>query len=609
MNNLLELPGESWSTTLTRWSQRAYSLPLAGEPKQKDKALQALGLDSSLVFGYDAVNILSIPGAPPAVLGYTDIYNEDGQSIYEWACQRWSNTTVIPITTRGLHSGGGFRQRMCDCEYLDLGPTQAAQWAYEEIQLDVAGAATYDPPTIYCQAANAHAVFLACAALGLVLGKDVNWAMAWWNGVANFAPPPMPPWPWVPPPVYHQYTSLYNEYDMWVALASWVWPTPPPPPAPVKTEEGDIMGYLLRNGLIYSKEVKPVIAGGVPSSVWEAMDANGVLAVKKSNIAIVPDNLDSIFNMCPNIPYSGKQTAPFPPMVGRDWNRTQAPGKLGAPIGGTKHKDHEASLMLSKHLRAAGVSPFPYTSPFSTSDMTSGVRACGVLGNDKYGNCVVAAFIHALMFNAWLRGDQPVGNYMDFSVWPTTYQAVVAYFTCSGSPNPADFDWSVQNGYDTGLDPLEFLVWVYNNGIGPIKPLKETGGAFASTLDYGQEYQGGIAQYGCDYVSINVDQEMMNATNQNQPWNSTDPQWIGGHMVIHTYRDPVKYKCETWGEEQAGDFANFRATRTGSYVILTPADADSPVGASLRAYIETLGNLVPTIAAPAEVTSAAPTQP
>jgi hypothetical protein len=84
---------------------------------------------------------------------------------------------------------------------------------------------------------------------------------------------------------------------------------------------------------------------------------------------------------------------------------------------------------------------------------------------------------------------------------------------------------------------------------------------------------------------------MMNASNQNQPWNSTDPNFIGGHMVGHLYRDPSEFKCETWGELQGGDWQNWRATRTGAWVILTPADAASQFGTTLRQYIESLGNL------------------
>jgi hypothetical protein len=180
--------------------------------------LTTSSVPNSLVQIYDAVAVDTIP------LGAEVVFYYDMPDTYAAVKARFPNATLLGITTQGAH---GPEWRMCDMETGDLTPSEAAQWAYDEI---TSGRPAWNPPTIYAQAANGQEVQQAVEALGLQFGTQVPWFMAWWNGVPDLTPPP-PPWPPLPTPVGHQYyRESPDTYDMSVALPSWVYPAPPPPP-------------------------------------------------------------------------------------------------------------------------------------------------------------------------------------------------------------------------------------------------------------------------------------------------------------------------------------------------------------------------------------------
>lgn len=179
-------------------------------------------LSRDLLLGYDAVAVDTIPSNASLVF-YYDIPNT-----LPYVLARFPNATRIGITTQ---AAPGYR--MCDMETGDLDPPQAAQWAQTEIQ---SGRPSWDKPTIYCNAENFHAVFLACADLGLRLGDatdltcDVWWFEAWWNDEPDLICPPSPPWPHFAEPVGHQFFRESEfTYDIDIALSSWVYPAPPAP--------------------------------------------------------------------------------------------------------------------------------------------------------------------------------------------------------------------------------------------------------------------------------------------------------------------------------------------------------------------------------------------
>jgi len=210
--------------------------------------LAAGSAPDSLVIVYDSCNVDAIPDDAQVLMGYVDVYDASGRSIYDLMKARFPNATVISGTVTGVPG-----VRWCDMETGDLSAPEAATWAYNEIQ---SGRPVWDPPTIYCQAANGESVKVALADLGLTMGSQVPWAMAWWNDVQDLNPPP-PPWPILPPPVCHQFMTIKNTYDMSVALSSWIWPAPPAPPP--KPKETQIM-FLRNPG---PAAVGPVAEGGI----------------------------------------------------------------------------------------------------------------------------------------------------------------------------------------------------------------------------------------------------------------------------------------------------------------------------------------------------------
>jgi len=241
---------------------------------------------------------------------------------------------------------------------------------------------------------------------------------------------------------------------------------------------------------------------------------------------------------------------------------TRQAGKLGRKMGvseiGSKFK-------LSDYL----VDPFPNVNPDSTFDGTCGATELGMLGNDQYGCCVWAGYVHTRMLNAWLAKEQPVGNINDTSVWPTEEQVVTSYFIYEGSPGGQP-----DPAYDNGADIGEALLWFMDNSIGPLGPL----GGFAQVNDFGEMYEGAIQTFGVIYDGILVSQEMMNEFSAGQPWSSTATDWIGGHCAPHAYRSPKVGKAATWAQFEEFTWPNWQVTREEAYVLFTPEQMKAPGG-------------------------------
>jgi len=177
------------------------------------------------------------------------------------------------------------------------------------------------------------------------------------------------------------------------------------------------------------------------------------------------------------------------------------------------------------------------------------------------------------MRNSWLAGETAPG---DLSLWPSSTQNLTAYFTFQGSPNPSDFAWSQDNGYDNGCDLGVALLWFLTHQIGKMPLLKR----FAGCPTNGQFFQGGIGAFGVFYDAILVSSEMMNASEQSpiQPWNSTATDWIGGHCAPVIFRSPEQADYDTWDLVQPGDWPNWRAIREQGAVLLTSEIVAAPDG-------------------------------
>lgn len=232
--------------------------------------------------------------------------------------------------------------------------------------------------------------------------------------------------------------------------------------------------------------------------------------------------------------------------------RRRRAGRLGRKPGVSDLGSH---LKLTDYL----VNPFP-ADDGSPVDFTSGVVDWGMLGNDQYGDCGVAADVHVNMANAWSALEQRPGNIAS-TVWPTSAETVAAYLTYTG-------------GQDSGVDLGEWLLYRMTHGIGPLGPI----GGFAQVAIGGQEYEGALRAFKALYSGINVSQDLMDEFDAGQPWTSTSTDWIGGHAVPHLARNEKWGRLITWGADELFDWTCWHAIRSEAYVILTPAQMDSPGG-------------------------------
>lgn len=255
-------------------------------------------------------------------------------------------------------------------------------------------------------------------------------------------------------------------------------------------------------------------------------------------------------------------------------------GKLGRKLGKSSISGH---LLLE----AIMVDPFPVISPYSTFDGRVGLTSMPDLGNMQYGCCVWVDYVYTRMLNAWMAGTQPVGNFTDYTVWPTKAQTLTSYFTYQGSPRPGDFVWSEANGYDNGADEGEALLWHTKHSIGPLGPAA----AFAELPPGGPIYQGAMATFGVVTDDIVVFDEMMDEFNAGQPWSATAGTVAGGHSTASVYRDPLEGMTATWTKFWPFTWPNRRATLEQAWLILDEDQLKAQKffnGAKLQADIKAL---------------------
>jgi hypothetical protein len=171
----------------------------------------------------------------------------------------------------------------------------------------------------------------ALAGVGLKMGIDVPWGMAWWNGRQDLLIPPRP-WPVLPMPVYHQFQSIYDQYDLWVALPQWLEPSPPPPPKP--KAKGANMGIIFEtNGTIYDG-FGVLGAGGKAKGAALTLGQNAAAAYRAAAAAgNVPPPIPDVLNGLYNVYVVGNDSGALPQVS--DLPGEDTSGMIGHPVGTT----------------------------------------------------------------------------------------------------------------------------------------------------------------------------------------------------------------------------------------------------------------------------------
>ncbi len=194
----------------------------------------------------------------------------------------------------------------------------------------------------------------------------------------------------------------------------------------------------------------------------------------------------------------------------------------------------------------------------------------GMLGNDQYGDCAFAGFVHANQAVAFLAGETPPVL--------TTDDVVSAYLEFAG-------------GKDTGCSLAQVLQALYNDGI-----LDVDVDAYAP-IDGGlPEVLQAIAAFGCAYLGVNLP---MNAQEQLESglWtiSSMDDEIEGGHCIdaIGYSIDEQLVEIETWGQRIHATFDWLESYLEESWAVLfSPAkDAGSLNGIDFATLLNDLDAL------------------
>ena len=159
--------------------------------------------------------------------------------------------------------------------------------------------------------------------------------------------------------------------------------------------------------------------------------------------------------------------------------------------------------------------PTPTSLPPAPKSWTSPRIQWQMLGNDTYGDCVVAGILHAIM---------AVAGRLKYPVSFTTAQADDAYFALTGGP-------------DSGLNPPGvFEEWAQGTLPEPAKTLFGAGGPFVKIDPTNiQQMKNAIATFGWVGIWVNLQQAQENQFSNGQRWNyipGSPP--VGGHFVIFT---------------------------------------------------------------------------
>lgn len=197
-------------------------------------------------------------------------------------------------------------------------------------------------------------------------------------------------------------------------------------------------------------------------------------------------------------------------------------------------------------LRLSNYIPAGYTPPPVTRDNSGIVPVWGMLGNDQYGDCVVAAYAHMLMLWAKLAGVSLVAPVDD---------VINIYLKLTG-------------GVDRGLVELDFLNWCRQNVFDSNQIL-----GFASIPTHDTALmEHAISMFGAVFRGI-----LLPASAASQlgglwdltTYNNVPGSW-GGHATIGVGYDRTAQQTKdiTWGAVQKATYRFWQSYQDECYVLI-----------------------------------------
>lgn len=200
---------------------------------------------------------------------------------------------------------------------------------------------------------------------------------------------------------------------------------------------------------------------------------------------------------------------------------------------------------------------------------TSIAKLFPTLGNDKYGDCVVAGGAHMITIHEAFGGK---------TVIPSEQDVVNLYFHLSG-------------GRDIGL-PLTTLLQAWQSGIlGGYKILANCN-VNVNAKDLKQVKQT-IQYFGSAYIGFATTRDTVPQFQSGQPWTVTNSRTAGGHCVVVTDFDDAKgvFKCLTWGGLQTATYEWFDRYVDECHAVVTPQ-----LSAFDSSTVEEIQKLMPSLA-------------
>lgn len=227
------------------------------------------------------------------------------------------------------------------------------------------------------------------------------------------------------------------------------------------------------------------------------------------------------------------------------------------------------TLMLASYVTAA----LPV--PPASFDLTSKVRAWGMMDNDEIGDCTCAAAGHLIM--EW------TANAKARMTTPTDKQIVAAYSAITGY-NPAT------GANDNGAVELDVLNYWRQSGIAGHKISSYMALEPANHI----HIMDSLYIFGGSYIGVQLPKSAQAQVQEHQPW-SVPPQgatgdgapgsW-GGHAVPVVAYDPRGVTVITWGAQQVMTWSFWETYCEEAYAILSPdfltAKNATPAGFNLQ---------------------------
>jgi hypothetical protein len=164
-------------------------------------------------------------------------------------------------------------------------------------------------------------------------------------------------------------------------------------------------------------------------------------------------------------------------------------------------------------------------------------------GNDKLGDCTIAALAHA----------------------DTVYNGLIGKKKILGQTDVVKLYYHLTGGVDSGLNELDVLNYWQSN---PVNGDQITAFVKIDAKNH-THIQQAIQLFGGVYLGFQVQQNAIQEFDARQPWTPA-PLTNDGHAVYAVGYDPTGVTVLTWGNTQAGTWAWWDECVDEAYAILPP---------------------------------------